>query len=112
MPYLGPHFPVTSEKAFNDGFLDVLVFANLTKLELLGNAVQTASGGVEDARIRRFRAQRVTIESDPAMPVMVDGFSLGQGRVNLQIRPNALTLIAGDIRADGLSHSSAGIFNG
>jgi diacylglycerol kinase (ATP) len=112
MPYLGPHFPVTSEKAFNDGSLDVLVFANLTKLELLGNAVQTASGGVEDARIRRFRAQRVTIKSDPAMPVMVDGFSLGYGRVNLQVRPNALTMIAGDIRADSPVHGSAGLFDG
>ena len=112
MPYLGPHYPVTSEKAFNDGFLDVLVFANLTKLELLGNAVQTASGGVEDARIRRFRAQRVTIESDPAMPVMVDGFSLGQGQVNLQIRRNALTMIAGDIRPGGPHNSNTGLANG
>jgi diacylglycerol kinase (ATP) len=112
MPYLGPHYPVTSEKAFDDGFLDVLVFANLTKLELLGNAVQTASGGAEDARIRRFRAQRLTIESDPAMLVMVDGFSLGEGRVNLQIRCKALTMIAGDIRTDGPDDSSAGLFNG
>jgi diacylglycerol kinase (ATP) len=112
MPYLGPHFPVTSEKAFSDGYLDVLVFANLNKLELLGNAVQTASGGVEDARIRRFRAHRVIIKSEPAMPVMVDGFSLGQGRVNLQIRHNALTMITGDIRADSPSHPSAGVFNG
>jgi diacylglycerol kinase (ATP) len=108
MPYLGPHYPVTSEKAFNDGYLDVLVFADLTKLELLGNAVQTASGGVEDARIRRFRAQRVTIKSDPAMPVMVDGYSIGQGRVKLKIRGEALTMIAGELRADSPSDASTG----
>ena len=112
MPYLGPHYPVTSEKAFIDGLLDVLVFANLTKLELLGNAVQTASGGVEDARIHRFRAQRVTIKSDPAMPVMVDGYSLGQGRVNIKIQREALTIIAGDLRADGPSDARTGLFNG
>jgi diacylglycerol kinase (ATP) len=112
MPYLGPHYPVTSEKAFNDGFLDVLVFADLTKLELLGNAVQTASGGVEDARIRRFRAQRLTIKSDPAMPVMVDGFSIGQGRVNVQVRREALTMIAGDLHANGPSDASTGLLNG
>ena len=112
MPYLGPHYPVTSEKAFNDGFLDVLVFADLTKLELLGNAVQTASGGVEDARIRRFRAQRLTIKSDPAMPVMVDGFSIGQGRVNVQVRREALTMIAGELHADSPSDASTGLLNG
>jgi diacylglycerol kinase (ATP) len=112
MPYLGPHYPVTSEKAFNDGLLDVLVFANLSKLELLGSAVQTASGGAEDARIRRFRARHVTVESHPAMPVMVDGFSLGQGRVNLQIRRNALAIIAGDIRSESPGNSSAGLFDG
>ena len=112
MPYLGPHYPVTSEKAFNDGFLDVLVFADLTKLELLGNAVQTASGGVEDARIRRFRAQRLTIKSDPAMPVMVDGFSIGQGRVNVQVRREALTMIAGELHANGPSDASTGLLNG
>lgn len=112
MPYLGPHYPVTSEMAFKDGFLDVLVFANLNKLELLGNVVQTASGGVEDERIRRFRAQRVTIKSDPAMPVMVDGFSLGQGRVNLKIRRKALTIIVGELRSDVPSNAETGEVNG
>lgn len=112
MPYLGPHYPVTSEQAFNDGYLDVLVFANLSKLELLENAVLTAGGGAEDARIRRFRAQRVTIKTDPAMPVMVDGFSLGHGRVHLQVRRNALTIIAGEITPNSPENPRAGSFDG
>jgi diacylglycerol kinase (ATP) len=111
MPYLGPHFPVTSEQAFNDGFLDVLVFANLSKLELLGNAVQTASGGAEDARIRRFRAQSVTIDSHPAMPVMVDGFPMGEGQVHLQMRRNALTVIAGEIGRNSPENLTADSFD-
>lgn len=112
MPYLGPHFPVTSEHAFNDGFLDVLVFANLSKLELLGNAVQTASGGAEDARIRRFRAHSVTIESHPAMPVMVDGYSMGEGRVHLRMHRNALTIIAGEIGRNSREYPNADRFDG
>jgi diacylglycerol kinase (ATP) len=112
MPYLGPHFPVTSEHAFNDGFLDVMVFANLSKLELLGNAVQTVSGGAEDARIRRFRAHRVTIESHPAMPVMVDGYSMGEGRVHLRMHRNALTIMAGEISRDSGKNSGADRFDG
>jgi diacylglycerol kinase (ATP) len=109
MPYLGPHFPVASETAFNDGRLDVLVFANLSKLELLGSVVQTASGGAEDARIRRFRVQKVVVESDPAMPVIVDGFPLGQGRVHLQIQRNAVTIIAAEIGPNPMGNSSAGL---
>jgi diacylglycerol kinase (ATP) len=112
MPYLGPHFPVASEHAFNDGLMDVLVFANLSKLELLGNAVQTASGGAEDARIHRFRAHSVTIESQPAMPVMVDGFSMGEGRVHLRMFHNALSIIAGEIGRNSPENSIADLFDG
>jgi diacylglycerol kinase (ATP) len=112
MPYLGPHFPVTSEHAFNDGFLDVLVFANLSKLELLGNAVQTASGGAEDARIRRFRAHSVTIDSHPPMPVMVDGFPMGEGQVHLQMKRKALTIIAGEIGRNSRENSTADSLDG
>ena len=112
MPYLGPHYPVTSQQSFNDGYLDVLVFANLTKLELLENVVQTASGGAEDARVHRFRARSVTVESDPAMPVMVDGFSLGQGRVHLQVQRNALMMIAGESDRNSPEDSSLDWFYG
>ncbi len=108
MPYLGPHYPVTSEQAFSDGLLDVLVFANLTKIELLENAVQTAGGGAEDARIRRFRTRSLTIESRPEMPVMVDGYSIGQGKVHLQVQRQALTIIAGERGHSQAKESSLG----
>jgi diacylglycerol kinase (ATP) len=108
MPYLGPHYPVTSEQAFNDGLLDVLVFANLTKFELLENAVQTVGGGAEDARIRRFRARSLTIESQPVMPVMVDGNSMGEGRVHLRVKRQALTIIAGERGRSSAKESNPG----
>jgi diacylglycerol kinase (ATP) len=40
MPYIGLHFQVGSAVAFNDGLLDVLLFTDLSKMELLGYAAQ------------------------------------------------------------------------
>ena len=45
MPYIGPHFQVGTSASMNDGLLDVLLFADLSKMELLGFAVQVASAG-------------------------------------------------------------------
>ena len=36
MPYIGLHYQVASAASFNDGLLDVLFFADLSKLDLLG----------------------------------------------------------------------------
>jgi diacylglycerol kinase family enzyme len=96
MPYIGPHYQVGEPEAFNDGLLDVLLFADLSKLELLGNVVQVAAGGLEDPRIQRYQARRVKIDSQPAMPVMADGFALGEGRLQISMQPRTLTVMAGE----------------
>ena len=45
MPYIGLHYQVGAAAAFNDGLLDVLFFADLSKLDLLGYVVQEVVGG-------------------------------------------------------------------
>ncbi len=95
MPYIGPHFQVGTSASINDGLLDVLLFADLSKLDLLGYAVQVASagGGPEDERIQHYHVRRVDIETNPAMPVMADGLALGEGPLRISVQRRALAVM-------------------
>jgi diacylglycerol kinase (ATP) len=94
MPYIGLHYEVGSAASFNDGLLDVLFFADLSKLDLLGYVLQGVSEGKpEDPRIQHFHVRRVDIDTHPAMPVMADGTALGEGLVRIEVRRHALAVM-------------------
>jgi diacylglycerol kinase (ATP) len=95
LPYVGPHYPIVPKGSFDDGLLDVLVFSDLTKLDLLSNAIQIAAGGTEDPRIQRYHAKKIEMDTQPLMPVFADGFSLGEGPLSISVRRCALTVISG-----------------
>jgi diacylglycerol kinase (ATP) len=97
-PYIGFHYQVGSPESFSDGLLDVLFFADLTKLDLLGYVLQGVSvGKPEDPRIQHFHVRRVDIDTQPAMPVMVDGTELGNGLVHIEVRRHALAVMVGSL---------------
>jgi diacylglycerol kinase (ATP) len=94
MPYIGLHYQVGSAASFSDGLLDVLFFADLSKLELLGYVFQGVGvGKPEDARIQHFKVRRVDIDTHPAMQVMADGDALGEGLVRIEVRRRALAVM-------------------
>ena len=96
MPYIGLHYQVSSAASFKDGLLDVLFFADLSKLDLLKYVFQGVGvGNPEDPRIQHFRVRQVEIETQPQMPVMADGSALGEGRVRIEVRRHALAVMAG-----------------
>ena len=95
MPFVGPHFHIDPASRFDDGLLEVLIFANLTKLELLGSAVQIA-GGLSDPRIQRYHVRSALIDTQPPMPVLVDGFPLGEGPLSISVNHQSLRVIAGN----------------
>jgi diacylglycerol kinase (ATP) len=101
MPYIGPHFQVGAVAAFNDGLLDVLLFTDLSKLELLGYAAQKAvGGGTEDSRIQHFQARRVEMDTQPAMPVMADGLEMGEGPLHITVQRHALAVMVGEAASE------------
>ena len=103
MPYIGFHYQLGTPDSFNDGLLDVLFFADLSKLDLLGYVFQgIGEGKPEDARIQHFHVRRVDIETHPAMPVMVDGTPIGEGLVRIQVRRKALAVMVGPPPQDTL----------
>jgi diacylglycerol kinase (ATP) len=98
MPYIGPHFQVGTPASINDGLLDVLVFADLSKADLLGYAVQVAKSGVtlEDEHIQRYHVRRVDIDTKPTMPIMADGLALGEGLLRISVQRHALAVMVGE----------------
>jgi len=96
MPYIGFHYQVGPPASFKDGLLDVLFFADLSKLDLLGYILQGVGvGKPEDPRIQHFRVRKVDIDTHPAMPVMADGNALGEGLVRIEVRRRALAVMVG-----------------
>ena len=98
MPYIGPHFEVGTPDAMNDGLLDVLLFANLSKVDLMGYAAQVVrtGSGPEDERIQQYYMRRGNINTTPAMSVMADGEVLGEGALQIRIHRRALAVMAGE----------------
>ena len=94
MPYTGFHYQVAAAASFDDGLLDVLFFADLSKLDLLNYVFQGVGvGKPEDPRIQHFRVRRVDIDTRPAMAVMADGSPLGEGKVSIRIWKHALAVM-------------------
>lgn len=98
MPYIGPHFQVGTPTSVNDGLMDVLLFADLSKMDLLGYAVQVAraNGSPEDERIQHYHVRRVQVETIPPMQVLADGLSLGEGPLRIRVQRHALAVMAGE----------------
>jgi diacylglycerol kinase family enzyme len=96
MPFIGLHYQVGSLASFKDGLLDVLYFADLSKLDLLGYVFSgVGEGNPEDPRIRHFRVHKVDITTQPEMPIMADGNPLGDGKVSIEVRRRVLGVMIG-----------------
>jgi diacylglycerol kinase family enzyme len=98
MPYAGRHYQVGAADAFHDGLLDVLFFADLSKLDLIGYVLKgPGTSAWEDPRIQHFRVRSIVIDTQPAMPLMADGVALGEGLVRINVRRHALAVMVGSI---------------
>lgn len=96
MPYTVRHYQVGSQNSFNDGLLDVLFFADLSKLDLLGYILKgPGTSTQEDPRIQHFRVRKIVIDTHPVMPVMADGIMLGEGSVRIEVKRHALAVMIG-----------------
>ena len=91
MPFLGFHYQVGALSSYKDGYLDVLFFADLSKLELLNYVFQgVGEGKPEDPRIQHYQVRKIGIKSKPSMPIMVDGNAIGEGEVQIEVKKHVL----------------------
>ncbi len=94
MPYMGANFSIGPDISYEDRQLDVFVYANLSKLDLIGKAIQLTAG-TPDPNVLHYRARKIAITTDPPMSVMADGVLLGEGPVTATLEPHSLNIMAG-----------------
>lgn len=94
MPHVGRNYRVGNTAAFKDGLLDVLLFSNLNKMNLLGCALKGADiSEAEDPRVEHYHVHKVDIETTPPMQVMADSSALGTGAVHIEMKRRALAVM-------------------
>jgi diacylglycerol kinase (ATP) len=95
LPYFGMNYRLTPDSPFDDGVLDVLVFTDFSKLELVGNVLQSTGEQPTDTRILRYRASRIEINSTPTLPVQADGSPLGNTPIHIHVKRRAIAIMTG-----------------
>jgi diacylglycerol kinase (ATP) len=108
MPFMGGNFLIGPDVFCDDRRLDVFVYSELGKRDLIEHALQLLDTAA-DARIQRFRVQSIAITTNPPMPVMADGVMLGSGPVTISLQSRRLRVMAGSasIAAADLVRGSA-----
>jgi len=78
----------------DDGVFDVIVIDDVSKIEFLRAFPSVFSGKhLLHPKVKAFAGRRITIESDPPRPVLVDGEILPPGPATFEIRPNVLRFV-------------------
>jgi YegS/Rv2252/BmrU family lipid kinase len=94
-PVFGKKFLMAPNASLQDGFLDISVFQDFSKAELLGYYAKVMEGGYSgNGKIQRYQARKLKVKSSPKLKVMADGIKLGKGTVTIKMRPGALRVIA------------------
>jgi YegS/Rv2252/BmrU family lipid kinase len=94
-PVFGKKFLVSSNDSSQDGLLDISVFQDFSKAELLEYYANMMNGGYSgDGKVLRYQARKLKVRSLPRLNVMADGIEQGKGTVTIKMMPGALRVIA------------------
>jgi diacylglycerol kinase family enzyme len=93
-PMFGANFLVAPDASVGDGLLDISVYPDFSKAELLTYYAQIRSEGFSaNEKVQRFRASKMEIKTEPKMDVMADGVMLGKGKVEIKCKAGAVRMI-------------------
>ncbi|HET9291163.1 MAG TPA: diacylglycerol kinase family protein [Actinomycetes bacterium] len=96
-PSYGGGMRVAPRASLADGLLDVVVIADIGKLEFLRTFPKVFSGRhVEHPAVAVHRAARVELEADRPLAVYADGEPAGTLPATFEVRPVAITVLAAD----------------
>ncbi len=93
-PMFGANFLVAPEASLTDGLLDISVYPNFSKTELLAYYAKIRGEGYSaNEKVQRYRARKLEVKASPKMDVMADGVMLEKGKVEIKSRPGSLWVI-------------------
>lgn len=99
-PMFGANFLVAPDASLKDGYLDISVYPNFGKTEILSYFAQIrAEGFSPNEKVQRYRACKIEIKTNPKMDVMADGVMLGRGKVEIKSKPGAVWMITPEDQA-------------
>ncbi|HLO15958.1 MAG TPA: diacylglycerol kinase family protein [Anaerolineales bacterium] len=94
-PLIGAKNLVAPDASMQDGLLDVAVYPNFSKAELLAYFAKSAHENITpDGKIQRYRARKIKIKTSPKLDIAAEGILLGKGKAKIKLLPRALKVIA------------------
>jgi len=94
-PLIGAKNLVAPDASMEDGLLDIAVYPDFSKAELLSYFAKTAhEGSTSDGTIQRYRARKIKIKTSPKLDVAAEGILLGKGTARIKVLPGALRVLA------------------
>jgi diacylglycerol kinase (ATP) len=93
-PVFGKKFLVAPDASLQDGLLDISVYPDFSKAELVSYYAAIMNGGYSgDGKVQHYQARKLKIKASPKLDVMADGIALGTGTVTIKVHPGALRVI-------------------
>jgi diacylglycerol kinase (ATP) len=94
-PIIGAKNLVAPDASMEDGLLDIAVYPDFSKADLLAYFAKTAhEGATRDGTIQRYRARKIKVKSSPKLDVAAEGIILGKGTARIKILPGVLRMLA------------------
>lgn len=96
-PVFGKKFKVAPNASLQDGLLDISVYPDFGKVELIRYYAAVMDGGYSgDGKVEHYQARKMKIKTSPKQDVMADGIELGKGTVTIKVRKAALRVITAE----------------
>ncbi len=93
-PVFGKNFMVAPKASLNDGLLDISIYPDFNKVELISYYAAVMNGGYSgDGKVQQFQARKLKVKTSPKLDVLADGVALGKGTVTIKVLPGALRVI-------------------
>ncbi len=94
-PLIGLRNLVAPQAALDDGLLDISVYPDFSKAEVLSYFARTVrENDVADGRIQRYRARKIKVKTDPKLDIAAEGLLLGKGTAKIKVLARELRVIA------------------
>jgi diacylglycerol kinase (ATP) len=100
-PVFGKNFLVAPDASLQDGLLDISVYPDFSKVELIRYYAAVMDGGYSgDGKVQHYQARKLKIKASANLEVMADGVVLGKGTVKIKVLKNALRVISAEKTPD------------
>ena len=101
----GPSVPIAPQAQLDDGLLDVYIFKGDNVVDVARHIVMILSSKhLHDPKVETYRAKRVEIRGEEALPLHTDGDPVGYTPATITVLPKALRVVVPRWASGSLFH--------